>query len=205
MMRWGAAVALSVLLAGCRSPSPDLPKAVATPKPAVTTQPTSPQTSTTQAADRRHFAGFPVYPRIANADSADRHDLTFRVPTHLRISRTDTQIFIELDPDTVETVSVSVGKNMVFGMQDESRVLRGENEVVSGIGGLTSFGPDVTPNLGTSILNRSLDHVPNPGEHYTVECKVELFETDLPAQHIWMPQGKKFRVVWTRTIRQEVN
>jgi len=46
-------------------------------------------------------------------------------------------------------------------------------------------------------LNRNLDKIPRPGEKYLVEIYFEIFETDIPAQHMWSPQSGKYKVLWT--------
>ena len=40
------------------------------------------------------------------------------------------------------------------------------------------------------------------GQPYVVELEVTIFETDIPPQHLWGPQGAKYKVLWETTLRQ---
>jgi hypothetical protein len=55
-----------------------------------------------------------------------------------------------------------------------------------------------------ALLQRGIDKIPQPGEKYTVKVRLSLFETDIPAQHMWSPESGKYKVLWTRTLQQEV-
>jgi hypothetical protein len=42
-------------------------------------------------------------------------------------------------------------------------------------------------------------------QKYVVEMDLTVFETDIPPQHMWHPQGSKnYKVLWQRTLRQTV-
>jgi hypothetical protein len=128
-----------------------------------------------------------------------RQPKKFQVPTKLRVGRTDDRLTIEVDPSSLEAITGEVGANMVTGMKHALRVYRGKELVVSGYGGL---GGDW--NVGTLYLNRGLDKIPKPGEKYTVEMDMSLFETDVPAQHQWAPESDRYKVLWSRTVKQDV-
>jgi len=146
--------------------------------------------------------GFPELPPIANADPSIRHPKGFKVPTGLQIERTDDRISIAVDARSLESIKLKVGANMVTGFKHEMRVFRNEELILSGYMGLTG---GTKANIGTTYLNQSLDKIPQPGEKYVVEICFEIFETDIPAQHMWSPQSSdKYRVLWTRTLRQTV-
>jgi hypothetical protein len=53
-----------------------------------------------------------------------------------------------------------------------------------------------------AFIERRIDKIPQPGEKYTVKVRLSLFETDIPAQHMWSPESGKFKVLWTRTLQQ---
>jgi hypothetical protein len=65
------------------------------------------------------------------------------------------------------------------------------------------LGPEF--NLGTSLLHTRPDGIPLPGKKYIVEVDLAVFETDVPPQHAWQPQGSKnYKVLWQRTLKQTV-
>jgi hypothetical protein len=149
------------------------------------------------------FAGFPVLPPVPNADPSVRREKEFRLPTRLRVKRADDQIELGVDPDSLKPVKLDVGANMVTGLKDELFVYRGDKLVLSGYAGLQGGGTTYA-SIGTVVLQRRIDKIPRPGEKYTVKVRLLLFETDIPAQHMWSPESGKYKVLWTRTLRQEV-
>ena len=42
------------------------------------------------------------------------------------------------------------------------------------------------------------------GRKYMVELDFAIFETDVPAQHMWDPHGKNYKVLWHRTLKEVV-
>ena len=36
--------------------------------------------------------------------------------------------------------------------------------------------------FGTNVFTLSADAIPQPGKEFTFECRITMFETDLPAQ-----------------------
>jgi hypothetical protein len=100
-----------------------------------------------------------------------------------------------------ETTNLMVGHKMVTGiMRVDSVSSKGitHQRGMSLQGGL-AFESD------TNVLTFGKDGIPQPGQNFTLEHQVTIFETDLPAQHMWSPQsGKHYRVLWTRTFREAV-
>jgi hypothetical protein len=76
--------------------------------------------------------GFPVLPPIPNADPSIRRKKAFRLPTRLQVKRTDDQIAVGVDPDSLKAVKLDVGANMVTGLKDELFVYRGGKSVLPG-------------------------------------------------------------------------
>jgi hypothetical protein len=148
------------------------------------------------------FAGFPVLPPIPNADPSNRREKIFRLPTRLQVERTDDKISVAVDPGSLKAVKLGVGANMVTGLEHEMVVYRGDKVVLSGDGGLQGTGTTCS-SIGTIFLHRRIDKIPQPGEKYTVKIRLTLFETDIPAQHLWSPTSGKYKVLWTRTLQQE--
>ena len=147
----------------------------------------------------KDFKGFPVLPPIPTADPSIRTDREFRLPASLKVKRTDQQMSFSFE--VVGPVKVKVGKDMVTGLKQELRVYRAGKVVVSGYSSLKS-GPGDTSSIGVA-LNRSIDKVPQPGEKYTVEVQLTLFESDIPPQHFWSPERGKYRILWTKTLKQK--
>ena len=146
--------------------------------------------------------GFPVLGPIANADPSRRLVKEFQVPTQLEIKGTDDRISVEVDMNSLERLELKVGANMVTGFKHKMSVYRDEELISSDYGGITG---GTKANIGTTYLNRSLDKIPQPGEKYVIEIRFEIFETDIPAQHFWSPESsEKYKVLWTRTLRQNV-
>ena len=148
-------------------------------------------------AAEHEWHGFPRIPPIASADPSTREEREILVPTRLRIRRSENRISVEVDPDSLESIILDVGACMVVGFRREMSVYRDGQPVSSGgygLGGSWYFG---TRNYNTSGLG-----FPRPGETYEVEVRIQVFETDIPAQHMWRPGSPKYKVLWTRTLRQ---
>ena len=78
------------------------------------------------AEDRVNSMGFPILAPIANADPSIRRKTQFRLPTRLRVERTEDRISVAVDPDSLQPVELAVGVNMVTGLRDELRVQQGD-------------------------------------------------------------------------------
>jgi hypothetical protein len=96
---------------------------------------------------------------------------------------------------------MKVGKDMATGLKQELRVYRDGKLDQFGYHSLES-GPAGKPSIGV-VLNKKIDKIPQPGEKYTVEVQLTLFETDIPPQHLWSPESGKYRVLWTKTLKQK--
>jgi hypothetical protein len=62
------------------------------------------------------------------------------------------------------------------------------------------------PNLlnSTEMLNSVPDGIPAGGKRYVIEHELILFETDVPAQHMWSPgSGKNYKVLWEERLHAE--
>lgn len=143
------------------------------------------------------FAGFPAYPPIADADPVIRTSREFEIPTSLKIERTANQLFVSIDMNSLKKRYLNVGKNMVTGFEDNIIIYRG-NEVLSS--GRWGYSSGNRPAIATDIFNRSQNKIPNPGEEYRIEVNFNIFETDIPPQHMWMPKGGKYRVIGSVTL-----
>jgi hypothetical protein len=124
------------------------------------------------------------------------------VPTTLAITRTATALSVSI-ADPREQVTVDVTPGLILGVSSQLVVdAVGTARPRLGREGLSS-GTDF--NLGTSIFNRAQDGLPVPGVPYVVQMTLTVFETDRPPEHLWSPQGPKYRVLWTGVIQQRVD
>jgi hypothetical protein len=198
------AIAIS-LLSGCEPPKPKAPLAQhsATTTAAKAISPGAADGKAANAANGAGksavFRGFERIAPIADADPAVRRRRTFQVPTRLLLTRSATQIGISVDQNSLETIALDVGANMVVGFECETSATADGRK-------FTGLGRTLTgsTNFGTHFVNTSIEGIPQPGVSYTVLAEVTLFETDIPPQHLWMPHGGKYRKLWTRTLRQKL-
>jgi hypothetical protein len=57
----------------------------------------------------------------------------------------------------------------------------------------------------TNVVTLGQVGISRSGQEFTLEHRDTLFETDVPAQHLWSPQsGKNHRVLWTHAFRETV-
>jgi hypothetical protein len=147
----------------------------------------------------------PWYPPTADADPSIRHNVVVAVPTRLSVERTPDRLIVGFDPTPAENVKITLGDRMTMGVKNELRVWgKGEARPVEanggiGLGGVTSS--DLGLHRGKSFLQRAQGGIPIPGKSYIVEEDVSIFETDIPAQHMWSPTSKKYSVLWEGKIQ----
>jgi hypothetical protein len=151
---------------------------------------------------RTNFFGFQLLPPIADANPSIRHSISVRVPTRLKVERTADTLSVTINTNSFESANLTVGTNMVTGVQSKIYVYP-EGEPRPANGGFGLGGTDF--NLGTIFRHTKQDGIPLPGKKYVVELDLILFETDIPPQHMWSPQGSKsYKVLWRRTLKQTV-
>jgi hypothetical protein len=147
---------------------------------------------------------FPVLGPVPTADPSVRRDKEFRVPTQLRVRQTGKSVGVEATPDSLATVKVTVGKDMVTGLRHEVFVFRDAKLVLSGPGGLQSRPADNTyADIAASIGELGSKDLP-PGETYALAVRLTLFETDIPTHHLWAPETGRYKALWTRVLTLEV-
>jgi hypothetical protein len=143
--------------------------------------------------------GFPILPPVPTADPMVRSEKRFRVPSRLRVFRLDRWVGVEAVPGALETVEATVGKDMVTGLRYEVRVYRHGKLVLSGPGGMQG-GPDATYGQVAATVGKVGSKDFQPGDKYTVELHLTLFETDIPTQHMWAPDTGRYKVLWSKTL-----
>jgi hypothetical protein len=147
----------------------------------------------------------PSYPPIADADPLIRHDVVVAAPTRLSVERTPDRLIIGFDLTSAEGVKFTLGDRMTMGVKWELRVWgEGESRPVEA-NGFGMGGPVTSSDLGIlngkTFLNKAEGGIPAPGKNYIVEEDVSIFETDIPAQHMWSPTSGKYRVLWENKIQ----
>jgi hypothetical protein len=145
---------------------------------------------------------FPILPPVPTADPAVRSEKEFRVPSRLRVSRLGRYWGVEAVPGALETVKVTVGKDMVTGLRYEVSVYREGKLVLSGPGGMQSGLGPYTHVAATVGEVGSKDF--QPGDKYRANLRLTLFETDIPPQHCWAPETGRYKVLWSRTLTLDV-
>ena len=152
----------------------------------------------------------PEYPPTSDADPSVRHELEVPMPTHLSVQRTANRLSIAFDPAAQRKVKITVGRKMTLGVKYELRVYaKGDARPVdSGGVGYAGFNePDVPSDLGflngVTFLTRAHDGIPAPGKRYVIEEDVSLFETDVPPQHMWNPNTRRYRLLWEEKLTIE--
>jgi hypothetical protein len=148
----------------------------------------------------------PIYPPTADADPSIRHDVIVAVPARLSVERTPDRLIVGFDLTSAESVKITLGDRMTMGVKWELRVWgEGEARPVEANGGVGLGGPVTSSDLGLqsdkTFLNRAQGGIPVPGKSYIVEEDVSVFETDIPAQHMWSPTSKKYRVLWEGKVQ----
>lgn len=154
------------------------------------------------SAKSDQWHGFPILPPITNANPSIRLPLLVHVPTEIKVERTTDTLSVEIDTNSFESTNLMVGTNMVTGVQNEIYVYP-EGEPRPANGGYGLGGTDF--NLGTNFWHTKQEGIPLPGKKYVVELDLTVFETDIPPQHMWRPQGSKnYKILWQRTLKQIV-
>lgn len=142
-----------------------------------------------QAPPEAPLVGFPILPPIAGADPSIRGKQTIEVPTRLIVKRDGIRADVELDPRSFKAVEIEVGRKMVVGTRTTTTLLpEEENGAISLTDGVVTAGG-------------SFEIGPGAAE---VQVRVEVFETDIPAQHRWQPTSGKYRVLGEWRLRASV-
>jgi hypothetical protein len=130
---------------------------------------------------------FPSYPPIHDANPQVRQRQKFQVPTQLIITQQEDKIAVSIDMDSIEEIELEVGHKMVTGLRHQLFVVsQGKKKLCSSglVGGTT--------DIYTSYINRELGSIPQQYQDCMIEVKFVIFETDIPTQHMWLPEDGKY-------------
>ena len=157
---------------------------------------------------KAQIPNFPSYPRNTDADPSVRHQVVVSMPTRLSVERTADHLAIGFDPASLRKVRITVGSKMTIGVKYEMRVFaKGDpRPTEANVFGDGEIREPVDPShsgflSGRDFLNIAQGGIPAKGKLYIIEEAVSLFETDVPAQHMWSPTGGSYRVLWTETLK----
>jgi hypothetical protein len=133
-------------------------------------------------------------------DAGGTRQVAVRVPAALTLARALDTLTIAVDPGSLAATEVTADPGMVVGVETDVVVFaQGEERPAEGRHGLSSgTGFDV----GTDTWSTAHDGIPVSGVKYVAEMHLVLFETDVPAGHLWDPHAGKYKALWTRTLRQ---
>ena len=143
-------------------------------------------------------AGGPLFPEIpprTDVDPADRHAVIYRVPDKLKVAWDGASLDVALAD--FKDLPLTVGRNMITGIRCEGVKL----------GGAKSSNIKMASEV--KVVEPFEDLIPRgqvpTGENAFVEYTITIFETDVPAQHMWMPgSGKHYKVLWTHTFKEVI-
>jgi hypothetical protein len=138
----------------------------------------------------------PEYSPTADADPSVRHEVLVPMPTRLSVERKSDRLSVGFHLASPRKVKITVGKKMSIGVKFEMRVYaKGDARPPSpGSIGYASIKEPITPSElgflnGRAFLNSADGGIPAPAKRYVVEEDVSIFETDIPAQHMWSPES----------------
>jgi hypothetical protein len=139
--------------------------------------------------------GFPVYPRIANADPSVREIREFEIPSKLSVIRTDSTLIIRGDSASYKKTPIEVGKNMVIGSIHTLNIFYKDSLIYSR--GYERSGFGYYEGCGFS---RSSSGIPIPNIEYKIVYLYIIFEADLPPQHMWPYRTSNYKVIYQDTL-----
>jgi hypothetical protein len=142
-----------------------------------------------------HVTLFPELPPIRDADPSIRHICRLQVPTKLLIESESDEVEIRDDTDSMQEVTITLGSKMILGVETELSIFSGEKRIEHRVSlrSPPSFGD------GTSIF-AGLQKTANSQGDLDVVYHITIFETDIPAQHLWMPKSRRYKILWEGDI-----
>lgn len=147
----------------------------------------------------------------ARSEVPVRHSVQLPMPTRLKLRRTQSQISDSFDLPSVRNMKIIVDEDMFIGLRDEVRAYRRGSPRPESPGRVSYASLDersASSEAGflksTNLWNGVQDNMPLPGEQYTIEHHLSIFETDVPPQHMWSGAiAGRFRVLWDRKLKAD--
>jgi hypothetical protein len=152
-----------------------------------------------QTTDGREMVpGFPQPPAVPGADPDVRHEVVLLAPAAISVREADDGArvvgWVRANPVPVR---LAVGHRMVIGTRIDEGVWVGEERIPAHDTETLLGGEPMGAVDGASFL-RDLPEASDGGP-VTLRAKVQVFETDIPPQHMGSPTGGRYRVLWERT------
>ena len=113
-----------------------------------------------------------------------------QVPTQVIVKRDGNQANVAVDLKSLMPIEITVGQKMVIGTRMTMTVPPEEER------GIIFLYDDLPRADGAAI-----EVGPGAAE---VQIRIEVFETDIPAQHRWQPTSGKYRVLGEWRLRAAV-
>ena len=115
----------------------------------------------------------------------------------MRVERRGDSLFVSFS--TFQSANLTVGHNLVTGIRQEDTLHY--DGTAQPLGTSLQGGLLFEPSTNVVALNPAT--APAAGREFTLQSRVDIFETDVPAQHMWSPEsGKHYRILWTRTFKE---
>ena len=147
--------------------------------------------------------GLNPIPPIADADPLVRHLVSVQVPTALLIRRTHEELVVGFAP--LRSTNLTVGSKMVTGTECEMHIYNDGVPVQTQRHPFSSLGTGLRFEPWETKFTAKQDGLPQAEAEYVVEWRLTMFETDLPAQHLWSPRsGKHYSVLFSQTFKETV-
>jgi hypothetical protein len=139
---------------------------------------------------------FPDYGRVEGANPNLTHNETFSIPSRLIVRCDATHAWAKPDVSSRENVTLPIGQKMILGLHAVNELRpQGRPTVLLGEG-RSSMGEGRSGEVHSVSLDEV--HSVRPNSSRQVIMRAEIFETDMPPQHLWQPQGPKYRVLWQK-------
>lgn len=149
-------------------------------------------------AEETPFPGFPQPPPVPGANPAVRHEVVLLAPAALSVRKAeDGALAIGWVKANPIALRVAVGHRMVVGTRMDEGVWVGD-ERIAAHDTETLLGGEPLHAVDSKGFLRDLP-APSDDAPVTLRATVQVFETDVPPQHHWSPEGERYRVLWERT------
>ncbi len=132
-----------------------------------------------------------------------QNTISFKIPTKLKLGESNRQATYALADKPLQTITLKVDSTFFSGA--EYRVFiypegepRPQAELISGI------CPDVQALSGWTGFRSGKNYGRYPGQKTVIEVEIIIFQTDVPPSTVWEPYGKKYKVLWTGSVKETV-
>lgn len=132
-----------------------------------------------------------------------QNTISFKIPTKIKLGTSNRQVTYGLADLPRQTVTLKVDSTFFTGA--EYRVFiypdgepRPQAELISGI------CYDVQALSSWTGFRSGKFYGRYPGQKTVIEVEITIFQTDVPPSTVWEPYGKKYKVLWTGSVKETV-